>query len=287
MKRLTMVGIVVLTLAALVLVPASCSSASKVVPSMPTIPATPPAPTIAVNKGASALPSTPSIPATNEERMIVRTGEMSLVVADVIKARDEIAQLAATLDGYVVSSQIWGQEQDMRGSISIRVPDDKFEPTLSELTSLAVRVTSESTNSQDITEEYVDLQSRLKNAEAAEAQYLDLLQKASDVQDILSIYQQLTQVRSEIEQIKGRMQYLERTSSMSLISASLTPVASSKPLVRTGWTLIEAFKSAIRGAVIVGQLLVTIVIWLVISSPLWGVIIGVIYWRRRRKGAKA
>jgi len=58
--------------------------------------------------GADALPS------IEEERMIVRNGEISLVVNDVTDARDEIAQLAVRFDGYVVSSQISGEEQDMR-----------------------------------------------------------------------------------------------------------------------------------------------------------------------------
>jgi hypothetical protein len=68
---------------------------------------------------------------------------MSLVVEDVVKARDNIAQLAVGFGGWVVSSQISGQEQEMRGWISIRVPDDKFEQVMAELGKLAVRVTSE------------------------------------------------------------------------------------------------------------------------------------------------
>ena len=231
--------------------------------------------------GTDALSST----STAEERMIVRNGDMSLVVEDVVSARDEIAQLAVRFDGYVVSSQIWGEEQDMRGWISIRVPDDKFEQTLAELRELAVRVTSESTDSRDVTEEYVDLQSRLKNAEATESQYLALLEKAADVEDILRIYDSLSRVRSEIEQIKGRMQYLERTSSMSLISVRLEPEVTAKPLVRAGWSALEALKSAVRGIVIFGQWLGTIALWVLIFIPIWGTILGVIWWRRRRKRA--
>lgn len=291
MKRLKMVGIIVLTLAALA-VSISCGRASNettpgmVVPGPAGSSASSGGMVVGDYKGSGSLPLAPS-ESSDEERMIVRTGQMSLVVEDIIKARDGIAQLAITLDGYVVSSQIYGQDQDMRGSISIRVPDDKFDSTLSELRNMAVRVTSESTNSQDITEEYIDLTSRLKNAEATEAQYLELLQKATDVQDILSIYERLSQIRNEIEQIKGRMQYLEQTSSMSLISVNLSPVASGKPLVRSGWNLIETLKSALRGIVVFGQWLVTVVIWLVIFSPLWGTVIGIIYWRKHRKGAKA
>ncbi len=226
---------------------------------------------------------TGALPSIEEERMIVRNGEISLVVNDVTDARDEVAQLAVRFDGYVVSSQISGEEQDMRGWISIRVPDDRFEPALAELRDLAVRVTSESTSSQDVTEEYVDLESRLKNAEATESQYLALLEKAEDVEDILSIYESLSRVRSEIEQIKGRMQYLERISSMSLISVYLKPAATAKPLVRAGWSALEMLKSAVRGIVIFGQWLGTIAIWLLIFCPVWGAILGIIYWRRHRK----
>ncbi|GAF69578.1 unnamed protein product [marine sediment metagenome] len=258
--------------------PVACAKAPEEAEVMPSVEEMPmPSGSETVYKEGGTLPS------VDEERMIVRTGEMSLVIEDVVDARDEIAQLAVRLDGYVVSSRIWGEEQDMRGNISIRVPDDEFEQTLAELRDLAVRVTSESTDSRDVTEEYIDLKSRLKNAEATESQYLALLKKADDVEDILRIYERLSQVRREIEQIKGRMQYLERTSSMSLISVHLELVASGKPLVGVGWSLTEAFKSAIRGIVTFGQWLVTIAIWLVIFSPLWGAIIGIIYWRRRRK----
>ncbi len=287
MKRLTMAGLTGLILAAL-LIPASCAKAPEV-PSVITRPAVEeavPAPAPAPTEGGESSykeAGAGTLPATEEERMIVRTGEMSLVVTDVVETRDEIAQLAARLDGYVVSSRIWGEEQDIRARMSIRVPNDKFELTLSELRDLAVRVTSESTDSQDVTEEYVDLKSRLKNAEATESQYLALLEKAKDVEDILRIYESLSRVRREIEQIKGRMQYLERTSSMSLISVHLAPVASGKPLVGAGWSAIEAFKSAIRGIVTFGQWLVIVAIWLVIFSPVWGAIVGIIYWRRRRR----
>ena len=173
----------------------------------------------------------------------------------------------------------------MRGWISIRVPDGKYEQALAELRELAVRVTSESTDSQDVTEQYVDLKSRLKNAEATESQYLALLEKAEKVEDILGIYEALSRVRMEIEQIKGRMQYLERTSSMSLISVRLEPEATAKPLVRAGWSALEALKSAVRGIVTFGQWLGTAAIWVIIFSPLWGTILGVILWRRRKKRA--
>jgi hypothetical protein len=217
------------------------------------------------------------------ERMIVRNGDISLVVEDVANARDDIEQLAAGFGGWVVNSNIYGEEEEMRGWISIRIPSDKFDQALVELRALAVRVTSESTSTQDITEEYVDLQSRLKNAEATEGQYLALLEQAEEVDDILSIYEALSQIRYEIEQVKGRMQYLEQTSAMSLISVNLTPAVSLGPLVSPGWSASESLNAAIRGLTTFGQGLGTAFIWIGILSPIWGTVLGVTYWRRRRR----
>jgi len=289
MKRL-LIAAAILVICPLVLTSCAGGAPAGVIPDMtePAPPMPPPMVTIPPapeegykESGAGVLPS------TAEERMIVRNGDMSLVVEDVTDARNEIAQLAVRLGGWVVSSQISGEEEEMRGWISIRVPDETFDQALTELRGLAVRVTSESTSSQDITEEYVDLQSRLKNAEATESQYLALLEKAVTVEDALKVYGALTQIRYEIEQIKGRMQYLERISAMSLISIDLRPVATAAPLVRPGWSAREIAKSAIRGLTSFGQGLGTAAIGAAIFSPIWGTIIGVLYWRRRRKRKKA
>ncbi len=226
---------------------------------------------------------TSSVDTVTGERMIVRTGDISLVVKDVAVARDGVAQLAATLEGYVVSSWIAGEGEEMRGNISIRVPDEKFDQALVEIRGLAVRVERESTSSQDVTEQYTDLEARLKNAEATEQQYLALLDRATDVEDMLKIQDSLSRVRAEIEQIKGRMQYLERTSSMSLITVSLQPAVSAKPLAPVGWSALETLKSAVRGLIILGKWLANIGIWLLIFLPIWGTILGIIYWRLRRK----
>jgi hypothetical protein len=294
MKKL-LIAVAILVICPLVLTacaggaPAGVPDMTETAPPPPGIEMPPVAPptVISVPEESYKEPGVGDLPSIAEERMIVRNGDISLVVEDVIDARNEIAQLAARLGGWVVSSRISGEEEEMRGWISIRVPDETFDQALTELRGLAVRVTSESTSSQDVTEEYVDLQSRLKNAEATESQYLALLEQAVTVEDTLKIYEALTQIRYEIEYIKGRMQYLERISAMSLISIDLEPVATAAPLVRPGWSATEAFKSAVRGLTTFGQGLGTAAIGAAIFSPIWGTILGVLYWRRRRKRKKA
>ncbi len=155
------------------------------------------------------------------ERMIVRTAEMSLVVNDVPAALDQIAELAEGVDGYVVSSARWKEEERLAGTITIRVPAEDFGDVMEALRELAVDVTHEDTSSKDVTEEYVDLSAKLHNMEATEEQLLRLMEKAEKVEDILNVQRELSRTRGEIEQTKGRMQYLERTSATSLIRVHL------------------------------------------------------------------
>ena len=155
------------------------------------------------------------------ERMIVRTGDMSLVVEDVPAVIDQIIELADDFGGYVVSSKRWGEGERLAGSITIRVPAEHFNDAMRALSKLAVEVTSESTSSKDVTEEYVDLSSKLRNLEVTEEQLLKLMEKAETVEDILNVQRELSKTRGEIEQTKGRMQYLERTSTTSLINVHL------------------------------------------------------------------
>ncbi len=156
------------------------------------------------------------------ERLIIRTANMYLVVEDVASALQQITQLAGTYKGFVVSSNSWQEQDRMMGNIAIRVEVASFDAAMGALRGLAVEVRSESTSGQDVTEEYVDLDARLHNLEVTRVQLEKLLEKTSEkVTDILEVQRELSSVTGEIEQTKGRMQYLEKSSSMSLIQVNL------------------------------------------------------------------
>jgi len=286
---------------------------------------------------------------------------MSMVVVDVSQTLNEIAAITERLDGYVVSSQKWGERDRLQGAITIRVPAGDFTNVIADLRKLAVEVTHEQTTSKDVTEEYVDLEAKLRNLEASELQLLKLLDKAEKVEDILGIQRELTRTRGEIEQTKGRMQYLERTSSTSLIRVNLEqaaldvritankrtvkegeniqfenrvaggfspysfewdfgdgetntnpyPVHSYKSdgsytiilkvtddrgnsatetredyiVVRPGWAAGITASGAWKGLVTFGHILVDIIIWLGVFSPVW-IIGGIIFWWFRRRKRK-
>jgi PKD repeat protein len=180
------------------------------------------------SQGAPMPTTTPIYPGNGQstsnlpsDRMVVKTGNIQMVVAQISSALDGINQAAARYGGYVVNSQQWKEGDRNIGSISIRVLAENYDKALSDLRSIAKSITSESTNSQDVTEEYADLDSQVRNLQATEAQLLKIMENATKTEDILSIQRELTTVRGQIEQMKGRMIYLERTSSTSLININL------------------------------------------------------------------
>lgn len=214
----------------------------------------------------------------NVERKIVKSGRISLEVESVVTAMDEIASIADELGGYVVSSDKYETDEGPSANMNIRIPVDKFDQAFDRLRQLAIDVPHESTDSIDVTEEYVDLQARLRNLEATESQYLALLERAETVEDTIQVWRELSNIRGQIEQIEGRMKYLERTSDMSFIQISLSePGALAGP-----WSPSNAIRSAIRGLVTFLRGIVTALIWIGIFCWIW-IPALVFYLRRRRK----
>jgi len=236
MKKLWLVAALIMLAAVLV---ACAAPLSAPAPTPAPAPAPAPAPSIVIPApstskgipGEVVVETPPPAPAPSPvnggdltigaDRMIVRTANMQLVVDDVRNTIDKITELAQNLEGYVVNSSSWKEGERIVGQITIRVPSSDFNHAMSVLRSMAVEVNSETTSSQDVTEEYIDLEATLRNLEATETQLLKLMEKAEKVEDILNVQRELSRVQQDIERTKGRMQYLERTSEMSLIQIVL------------------------------------------------------------------
>jgi hypothetical protein len=202
------------------------------------------------------------------ERMIVRTAQLSLVVKDAEVSLEQVKDIVKTLNGYVVDTRMWRQEEQMRGTVTVRVPSEALDEALAKFKDLAVKVESESGGAQDVTEQYSDLGSQLRNLEATETELLELLktvrEKTGKAEDILAVYRELTSIRGQIEQIKGHMQYLERTSAMAAVTIELIPDVLSKPVSGGGWRPAETLTGALRALLSALQFLAKAVIWIVI-----------------------
>jgi len=159
-----------------------------------------------------------STQAAAQSRIIVHTARMSLVVNDVAQAVGEIRAIATGLGGWIVSSD---QEARHSGAIAIRVPANLLEQAFADLEDVASEVESLQVTSQDVTEEFVDSESRLTSLRATERRLLSFLDLAADVEEALLVQEELSSLQLQIEQIQGRLNYLRQVAAFSLIEIDL------------------------------------------------------------------
>jgi hypothetical protein len=252
---------------------------------------------------AAPLPSgDASVPTANQvERKIIYTVSMELIVKDTETAFEEVGRIAQEMGGFVSESNMWRDQEYRRASVTIRVPVERLDESLDTLRALAVDIESTNIDSQDVTEDYVDLAARLTNEQRTEAELLELLKTRSETgktSDILEVHRELSQVRSQIEQIQGKMKYLENMSAMATVRIALTPDALLQPVTVGKWqpqgTARDAIRMLLRTLQFLADVAIVFVLFIlpvliVIAIPLGALILGVrALWRRakRRKAAK-
>lgn len=241
----------------------------------------------ALERGSGVAPDQQMPPVS--ERLVIKNASLSLEVASVTEAETSIRQKAEQLGGFVVSVQTYGSGDSMRSTIVFRVPAARFEEALSGVEGLARKVLSRSVGGDDVTEEYVDLESRLRNLEATRDRLLDLLARAEKVEDALQVNQALTDVQGQIEQIKGRMQYLKQSAAMSTITVDLAPVPPPPAIIEEdAWQPLRVARLALRDLVEFGQGLVDLAIILLVWTPVWLPFVLFIrwIWRKATRGGK-
>ena len=153
-----------------------------------------------------------------QNRIIVHTARISLVVDDVAQTVDSIANVAQGLGGWVVNSD---RASKHSGSIAIRVPAQALDQAFLQVEALALEVESRAITSDDVTDEYVDSQSRLISMRATEERLLSFLERAGEMEDALLVQREISQLQQQIEATQGRLNFLEQTAAYSLIEVYL------------------------------------------------------------------
>lgn len=257
--------------------------------------------------GTSGLPNQqsksqpPAPPAGNAaasvaDRLIIKTANLSLTVKDAETALETVKGTASALGGFISNSQTNRINKDqVRVTVTIRVPADKYDEAIKQIKQAGLRVNSEHLGGQDVTEEYTDLSARLRNLEATEKELLALMttvrEKTSKAEDILAVQREINNVRMQIEQLKGRMQYLDRSVALATITLDLIPDSLEAPVAPEGWDPARVARDATRSLANALQALANVAIYLailvlpvllVVAIPL----ALIVRWLRRPRRAK-
>lgn len=158
------------------------------------------------------------------ERMVIRSNTLSMIAADPAAVLERVRTLALRLGGYVESSSLAENKGDQpSGNISIRVPATRLDEARLEIRRYGLRVENETAQANDVTAQYVDMDSRLRNYRAEEAQYLEIMRRSGTIRDTLAVAERLSDVRGRIEQLQGQLNLLSHQVQMASLTVSVRP----------------------------------------------------------------
>jgi hypothetical protein len=166
---------------------------------------------------------------TVTERKLIRNADIRLESGDPADTQRRVSAIAEAHGGFVVSSEsrqmnAEGQlKPEMTVTITVRVPAARFDAVISEIRGAGSRVAQDKVTTQDVTEEYIDLEARIRAKQALEAQFMEIMKQARTVSDALEVQRQLSDVRAEIERLEGRRRFLENQTSLSTINVTIQP----------------------------------------------------------------
>jgi hypothetical protein len=218
---------------------------------------------------------------TGVETKIIKTGQVTIEVAQVPPALDQVKTIAESNGGYVSSSNVYtGQNDRKTGYVMIRIPAERFEAAMAALAPLG-KVLSTSTQRSDVTEQYVDLTIQNESYHNQLENYYRLMDQAREVEDIISIQQQIDRITLELNRIEGQLRYLDSQIDLSTISVNLQEP---EPVGGTSYSIVEAINAGIGGFFGMVSALIYLVFALIPLIIIGLVVYAAYRWHRKRKG---
>lgn len=159
---------------------------------------------------------TPAPDAPRAEPMLVYRGQV----------RVEVAKPDEVMANFRAQVAAWGGhlQRQIDRTLVVRVPASRFEEAFAWVASSG-RVLAEARQTDDVTEEFIDLGIRLDNAKKARDRLLEVLKMAEKVEDVLKVEAELRRLTEEIERMEGRRKMLADQVAMSTLEATFQPVS--------------------------------------------------------------
>ena len=184
-----------------------------------------------------------------QQRAIIKNGRIVLTVEEFNTSRDDVEATAESYGGYVgdsterVNRRSGGTYRS--GEMVVRVPSENFSAFVEETKTLG-EVEHVETNTEDVTDQLVDIEARLSNLRAQRDRLRELYEDANTTEDVLAVERRLTEVQTEIERLEARQASLEERAALSTVRISL----SERPPGPAQWydtPVLEAFSESVNG----------------------------------------
>ncbi|MEK4851021.1 DUF4349 domain-containing protein [Paenibacillus sp. FSL H7-0756] len=220
-------------------------------------------------------------------KKLIYKANLNMEVSDYGAAQTEVRNMVTLAGGYIIEFSENMSEYEQGGTFILKVPAAGFSPFLNNLEKIKHEKLQRSIQGQDVSEEYVDLESRLKAKQMMEAQYIDFMKKATKPADLVQFANQLGEIQEQIEQIKGRMRYIDQNVSFSTVELRLYQTEKSLTLTKTnaqgplGERASEALKSSMKALSVMFQWLVVVLAAALPVLLVAGVVVALVLWLRK------
>ena len=216
---------------------------------------------------------------------IIYTANLSLESKDYDAARAALDAALQAAGGYLESSSEYSGTDDSRSvSLTYRVPQENYDSFLAAIAE-AGNVTYKNQQADDVTAQYLDVETRLENLKAQRTRLQQLQQQADNLSDLLEIESSLTDVQSQIESWQSQMDWYSDQVEQCTVYVSLSEVSTySPPSEGFGSRIVSAFADGWQNFVDgVQQLAVTLAgAWPVVVIAA-AVAAGVVVWKKKKK----
>lgn len=210
------------------------------------------------------------------DRKIIRNASIYFQVSNFDSSTLAMQAAIKKYDAYLTNSQRTGGDHRKEGNMGIRVRGDQLDALIKDLVDQSIFLHRQEISSNDVTEEFVDLEIRLRNKKEVEKKYLEILDKAKTIKDILSVEEQVRVIREEIEAKEGRLRFLQSQVAYSTINLDYYQeewLTAEAPGISFFQRMTDGFSSG-------WDLLLSFVVGLSYAWPFLLILTGVFFWVR-------
>ena len=215
-------------------------------------------------------------------RKLIRTFDMNIQTKEFDEVLSGIQSKVQELGGYIEQSSLDGgsayySNYNRYSNLTVRIPSDKLDQFIENVKESA-NVTYISESTEDVTLQYVDVESRKIALETERDRLLDLLEQATSVEELITIESRLSEVRYQLESYASRLRTLDNQVDYSTVHINIDEVdRETKVEPKTFWEEVtDEFGDSIYG---IGRDVRNFAIWFLGSSPyivLWAVVIAAV-----------
>jgi hypothetical protein len=198
----------------------------------------------------------------NGERIQV-SGSLSLEVQSLDEAIVGVQRLVTQYNGWVTHSNLETSGEPY-AHITLLVPQTSFFELVEKIKAIASVVKTENFNSNDVTEEYIDVTARLDVMKETESRFLSLLSDTDNIEEIIQLEKELMRLRGEIDSLEGRVGYLAKTTDNSFLYLHLIEETS---ITGSKWDPRNSFAGSARNLISFSKHAADFLISLVVFLP--------------------